>query len=498
MNLVVGEYLEIMKGFDGVCLIADSFNDLTSKYPKLLPTVQQYHKAYGDRVFDLGVCEANTHAIYVPLHNMESVRKSCEELQALVAKKGFNKILIPMPSQYGEVKDILGDMLDDKFTVITDNPDYIPELKEKRGETMEVMRILECSSKGDTRFSALYAKVEYMGVFDTIESIYQNSKRFLNPQQEYVKYDKPKGKKPDGVEVFDTLYDADMLTPFYKWLWVQYFRANPNLLEHAKSFDDFHDTFKGKSINCQADVVRELVNDYNGILESIAFVDDLNEEWHKTNNVPLNKHVEVAEDLLADTTTSVRPLTLVVTGHRPKDLWQYNPCAQYHGLQDKIYKCVLQFINHFGVTQFVNGGAQGADQLFFWAVEHVKKINPDIENIVYQPFVGQEKRWKETGIFSQEEYSAMLNVASKVHTCFENITKESPYQAIARALTDRNTEMVKVADYVLGIFQGDPQLITNNLVYKSGTLDCLRKAYKANKKIVIINPMTLETTRIGF
>ena len=39
------------------------------------------------------------------------------------------------------------------------------------------MRILECHSQGDKRFSAFYAKVEVNGKLDSIENHYQLSKR---------------------------------------------------------------------------------------------------------------------------------------------------------------------------------------------------------------------------------------------------------------------------------------------------------------------------------
>ena len=42
------------------------------------------------------------------------------------------------------------------------------------------MRILECSSKGDRRFSAFYAKISFYGKIDSIEHIYQSVKRDKN------------------------------------------------------------------------------------------------------------------------------------------------------------------------------------------------------------------------------------------------------------------------------------------------------------------------------
>ena len=42
-------------------------------------------------------------------------------------------------------------------------------------------------------------------------------------------------------------------------LWVRYLDENPELVEYAKGFDTFSDMFRGKSVNCQADVIRDYV-----------------------------------------------------------------------------------------------------------------------------------------------------------------------------------------------------------------------------------------------
>lgn len=495
MNLVVGEYLEVASRFDGVCLIKETFQAITSRFPSILKTVQQYHQTYGEVVLDLGKAEDNkTRVIYAPFHNMNKVRQTCEELQALSAKKNYRNILLPMPDNYDDIKDVLDEMLDDKFTLITDNPDYIVEIEPVKEETVVSKKVLECSSRGDKRFSAMYARVEYMGKVDTIENHYQNCKRFI-VDGEYVQVENPKGKPVDGAMVFDELYDTNMLTLFYKWLWVKYMGAHPELVEYARGFDDYNDMFKGKAINCQADVIREIITDSESIDSETSVVHSLEVEWLKENqpNEPF-----VPEDVVEDTVVTPRPITLIVTGHRPKDLFGYNKCAQYHALQNKMYQCILQFVNTFGVERCVSGGAQGADQLFFWSAHHARALKKDLQNVVFVPFAGQESKWSLQGIFSQEEYQSMLSTATSTVLCNEVINNFSPYQQVSKALTDRNTHMVSQADYVLGIFKHDPNLITNDSQFTSGTLDCLRKSYQAGKKIVIINPMTLETTRIGF
>lgn len=42
------------------------------------------------------------------------------------------------------------------------------------------MKILECSSRGDKRFSAFYAKVEVFSKLDSIENHYQSCKRTVD------------------------------------------------------------------------------------------------------------------------------------------------------------------------------------------------------------------------------------------------------------------------------------------------------------------------------
>lgn len=121
---------------------------------------------------------------------------------------------------------------------------------------------LECSSKGDKRFSAMYAKVSFNGEIDSIENIYQS-----------VKYKKPsgkrldpyipckKGEKVDKIIINGISLDPKYLTPFYNLLWIKYLDSNPELVEYAKGFDTFSDMFRGKSINCQADVIERYVKE---------------------------------------------------------------------------------------------------------------------------------------------------------------------------------------------------------------------------------------------
>ena len=131
---------------------------------------------------------------------------------------------------------------------------------------------LECSSKGDKRFSALYAKVIFDDEYDSIEHHYQKCKRKYNGSE--VK----KGEKPDYIIINQYKLPINFLSPFYKYLWFIYLESHKDLVKYASAFDSFTDMFKGKNtINSQADVIKEyitnkekLINDINIIIPYIS------------------------------------------------------------------------------------------------------------------------------------------------------------------------------------------------------------------------------------
>ena len=65
------------------------------------------------------------------------------------------------------------------------------------------------------------------------------------------------------------------LTPYYILLWVKYLDKHPELVEYASQFDEFNDKFRGKSINCQADVIRAYVKGNRNILLRTDLVKEL-------------------------------------------------------------------------------------------------------------------------------------------------------------------------------------------------------------------------------
>ena len=117
------------------------------------------------------------------------------------------------------------------------------------------MKTIECSSRGYKPASAMYARVEAFGRIDTIENHYQSVKRDKdgNPVR--------KGQKVDHIVIYGHKLNPRYLTPLYKLLWIKYLDENKDVVEHLSQYDEFTDMFRGKCINCQADVIKQYIKE---------------------------------------------------------------------------------------------------------------------------------------------------------------------------------------------------------------------------------------------
>lgn len=99
---------------------------------------------------------------------------------------------------------------------------------------------LECSSKGDRRFSAFYARIKNRGN-KSIEEIYQGSK--LIDGKTGWNWREVKGKQATNQEETTKLYSK---------LWDEYIEENPELLSTLKAVSGLQDTFGQTGHCCQA------------------------------------------------------------------------------------------------------------------------------------------------------------------------------------------------------------------------------------------------------
>jgi hypothetical protein len=195
-----------------------------------------------------------------------------------------------------------------------------------------IMRILECSSKGDKRFSAFYAKIEWNGQMISIENIYQSVKR--NSEGEPCK----KGEPVEFLIINNEEFEPKYLTPFYNWLWITYLDSHPDLVKIASTYDDYNDMFKGKSINCQADVIRQYIKQGKN-----SFIDDM--------------YIEL-DNFLNDKESVVNMFKVIVAGSRGFNDYEYLcECLDEQILNMTEQNDIIDEI------QIVSGGAKGADKL---------------------------------------------------------------------------------------------------------------------------------------
>ena len=102
---------------------------------------------------------------------------------------------------------------------------------------------LECSSKGDTRFSPFFARLRNDSM--SIEDYYQGAKKFSNGETG-LNWKEAKNKKCINYEYVKNLYE---------WLWEEYIRENPELHCVLVSASGLSDIFGKEGGTCQADTL---------------------------------------------------------------------------------------------------------------------------------------------------------------------------------------------------------------------------------------------------
>ncbi len=100
---------------------------------------------------------------------------------------------------------------------------------------------LECSSKGDKRFSAFCARIKAKDN-KSIEELYQAFKIFEDGSTN-LSWKQAKGKTP--VNISDCIV-------FYNRLWLEYLEENPQLKDVVKQAKGLSDIFGQKGRQCQA------------------------------------------------------------------------------------------------------------------------------------------------------------------------------------------------------------------------------------------------------
>jgi len=110
---------------------------------------------------------------------------------------------------------------------------------------------LECSSRGDKRFSAFHARIKSIDN-KSIEEIYQYSK-ILEDGSTGLTWKQAKGRKAVNQEECSTIYSL---------LWDEYIDENPELLAVIKNASGLSDMFGQASHCCQATELWRIRNNH--------------------------------------------------------------------------------------------------------------------------------------------------------------------------------------------------------------------------------------------
>lgn len=160
------------------------------------------------------------------------------------------------------------------------------------------------------------------------------------------------------------------------------------------------------------------------------------------------------------------------TGHRPKSLpWGYDESKETCIEFKKALSFVINKAIENGYSYFICGLAEGFDTIALETLLEIKKNNSNIIIEGAIPCIGQELKWNE---HSQERYRKNLKLLDKTTIISNTYTNT--------CMHERNDYMLDNSELVIACYNGG----------SGGTMSTITKAKKKNKKIIVINPKTLE------
>lgn len=168
-----------------------------------------------------------------------------------------------------------------------------------------------------------------------------------------------------------------------------------------------------------------------------------------------------------------KPVTAAFTGHRPESLpWKNDEsdprCLALMALMENH---VRRLIEQDNVTRFLSGMALGVD---VYAAELILKLKSEYPVTLEccLPFEEQASMWSNS---QRERYFTTIEKSDKEVLLQYGYTKD--------AYAKRNAYMVKECDYLIAV---------SKQKYRSGTESTVSIAKIAGKKIILINPETLD------
>ncbi|MBR0596422.1 DUF1273 family protein [Clostridiales bacterium BAD-6] len=170
--------------------------------------------------------------------------------------------------------------------------------------------------------------------------------------------------------------------------------------------------------------------------------------------------------------------TCCFTGHRPRSLpWGNNEqdlrCVH---LKVLLRQEIQRLITKNNVTHFISGMAIGTDLI---AAEVVLELKKQYQKITLESAIPHEEQAAHWAVAQREKY---YDIASRCDT-------ETMIQGMYTpdCFRKRNQYMVEHSAYVIAVWNGKP----------SGTSQTVMLAREKNRFLTMINPKTLEITRVN-
>jgi uncharacterized phage-like protein YoqJ len=179
---------------------------------------------------------------------------------------------------------------------------------------------------------------------------------------------------------------------------------------------------------------------------------------------------------------------IAFTGHRPDKLGGYGTdknTAVQSILYDRLYDVCSYLITNNGATDFMEGMAQGIDQLagrVIMGIISEQAFEDEFKRITRLhaaiPYPGQESIWpkkaRETYQDELDRIEDYKDYGSSIHYVHDK-KPSTKYEAV-KWLDERNHYMVDWCDLLIAVWNGS----------KGGTGNCIQTAKAANKPILLL------------
>ena len=162
------------------------------------------------------------------------------------------------------------------------------------------------------------------------------------------------------------------------------------------------------------------------------------------------------------------------TGHRPhKFPWRYDETDSRCVTLKAALMEQIMLLTRAKTTDFYSGGADGVDCWPAMIVLELRKKNPALRLHCILPYEGQADKWSAS---AQERYRLILKEADSIE-----YVSHAYYDG---CMLDRNHRLVEAAGSLLAVYNGER---------RGGTAATIRYARKLQRKIVILDPVSLES-----